>query len=113
MRRQINIFDKVTEEYIKSLDLENCDDELKKHYQSILLEDPNLIYEYEIEEKDVDFFEKLIEIDIIIFFLALNNSVLMIHTKGIIYGETVTAAIENGVLQTVYGAVIVTAEMLK
>lgn len=60
MRRQINIFDKVTEEYIKSLDLENCDDELKKHYQSILLEDPNLIYEYEIEEKDVDFFEKLI-----------------------------------------------------
>lgn len=24
------------------------------------MEDPNLIYEYEIEEKDVDFFEKLI-----------------------------------------------------
>lgn len=55
----------------------------------------------------------MIEIDIIIFFLALNNSILMIHTRGIIYGETVTAAIENGVPQTVYGAVIVTAEMLK
>jgi len=37
----------------------------------------------------------------------------MIHTRGIIYGETVTAAIENGVPQTVYGAVIVTTEMLK
>lgn len=55
----------------------------------------------------------MIEIDIIIFFLALNNSILMIHTRGIIYGKTVTAAIENGIPQTIYGAVIVTAEMLK
>ena len=30
-----------------------------------------------------------------------------------IYGETITAAFENGIPKTVYGAIVVTEEMLK
>ena len=44
---------------------------------------------------------------------ALKNDVTNGTFTTTIYGETVTAAIENGVPQTVYEAVIVTAEMLK
>lgn len=44
---------------------------------------------------------------------ALKNGVTNGAFTTIIYGETVTATIENGVPQTVYEAVIVTAEMLK
>lgn len=44
---------------------------------------------------------------------ALKNGVTNGAFTTIIYGETVTATIENGIPQTVYEAVIVTAEMLK
>ena len=44
---------------------------------------------------------------------ALKNGVTNGTFTTTIYGETVTAAIENGVPQTVYEAVIVTAEILK
>ena len=44
---------------------------------------------------------------------ALKNGVTNGAFTTIIYGETVMATIENGVPQTVYEAVIVTAEMLK
>ena len=44
---------------------------------------------------------------------ALKNGVTNGTFTTTIYGETVTAAIENGVPQTVYEAVIVTEEMLK
>ncbi|MGI0528635.1 hypothetical protein [Treponema socranskii] len=44
---------------------------------------------------------------------ALKNGVTNGAFTTTIYGETVTATIENGVPQTVYEAVIVTAEMLK
>ena len=44
---------------------------------------------------------------------ALKNGVTNGSFTTTIYGETVTAAIKNGIPQTVYGAVIITEEILK
>lgn len=64
MRRMINIFDKQTEEFIKNILIINFEEEIKNYYVDYIKDDPDLIFEYEINENDKSFFEKLLNINI-------------------------------------------------
>lgn len=64
MRRMINIFDKQTEKFIKNILIVNFEEEIKNYYVDYIKDDPDLIFEYEINENDKSFFEKLLNINI-------------------------------------------------
>lgn len=62
MKRVINVFDKQTEKFLEAITIINCENKIKNYYKNNLSEDPDLIYEYEIEENDKKFFEDLLGI---------------------------------------------------
>lgn len=60
----ISVFDKQTEGFIKQILILNLEKEIKNYYTDYLDEDPDLIYEYEIIDKDKNFFEELLNINL-------------------------------------------------
>ena len=63
MKRQIQVFDKKTEEYKFSVDLTIPDKVILEHYKEFIAEDPQLIYEYEIKNEDVEFYNNYLSIE--------------------------------------------------
>ena len=63
MMRRIQVFDKKTEEYKFSVDLTIPDKVILEHYKEFIAEDPQLIYEYEIKNKDAEFYKSYLSIE--------------------------------------------------
>ena len=63
LERLITIFDNKTELLIKEIVITPNFSLLKRKYKEELNTDPLLYYEYEIKEDDVEFYEKLIDIN--------------------------------------------------
>lgn len=63
MKRQIHIFDKATEALKCTLDVTIPIDKLLYHYKRFLNEDPELIYEYEINIEDESFYKEYLLIN--------------------------------------------------
>lgn len=63
MTRQIQVFDKISEKYKFSINLTIPDKVILEHYKEFIAEDPQLIYEYEIKNKDAEFYKSYLSIE--------------------------------------------------
>jgi len=63
MMRRIQVFDKKTEEYKFSVDLTIPDKVILEHYKEFIAEDSQLIYEYQIKNEDVEFYNNYLSIE--------------------------------------------------
>ena len=63
MKRSIQVFDKKTEEYSCSIDIAIPAEKILNYYKDMLIEDPMLIYEYEIKKADIEFYKRYVTID--------------------------------------------------
>ena len=63
MTRQIQVFDKISEKYKFSIDLTISDKVILEHYKEFIAEDSQLIYEYEIKNEDVEFYNNYLSIE--------------------------------------------------
>ena len=63
MMRLIQVFDKKSEEYKFSVDLTIPDKVILEHYKEFIAEDSQLIYEYEIKNEDVEFYNNYLSIE--------------------------------------------------
>ena len=61
--RRIQVFDKKTEEYKFSVDLTIPDKVILEHYKEFIAEDSQLIYEYQIKNEDVEFYNNYLSIE--------------------------------------------------
>lgn len=63
MMRRIQVFDKKSEKYKFSVDLTIPDKVILEHYKEFIAEDSQLIYEYEIKNEDVEFYNNYLSIE--------------------------------------------------
>lgn len=63
IKRRIEEFDKKTEELKSTIDLVIPDEVLFRYYKNFLKDDPLLIYDYDITDKDVNFYRQYISMN--------------------------------------------------